>query len=176
MAYEFYMSIEGTKQGKFNGQRKDKWMPVASFNMGVSSPRDAATGQASGKRQHKPVVVGVEWGSWSPQIFAAMVQNEVLDPVVINIQPGSSKGSNTVTYEWVKLRNAVISNISTHKVGKTQVQDVTLTYEGVQMGTGHHTAATDGWELEQVALAFRKMTVSNSLGKAAFADDWEAKI
>ena len=101
MAYEAYISIRGSKQGQIQGQRKDKWMPVVSFNMGVSSPRDAATGQASGKRQHKPVVVGLEWGTWTPQIFAAMVQNEVLGQVVLNIQSGGSKGSNKQTYEWV---------------------------------------------------------------------------
>lgn len=176
MAYEAYISFKGTKQGQLNGQRKDKWMPVLSFNMSATSPRDAATGQASGKRQHKPVQVSIDWGDWTPQIFSAMVQNEVLDPVVINIQPSGGKGSNKQTFEWIKLHNALISNISTHTVGNTQVQDVTLTYQDVQMGTGHHTSATDSWELEQVALTFQKIGVSNSLGKTAAADSWSTKI
>jgi type VI secretion system secreted protein Hcp len=173
MAYEYYISIQGTKQGQVVSRKFLKWIPVLSFNMAVTSPRDAATGQASGKRQHKPIVVGLPWDNASPKLFSAMVNNEVLDPVVINIQPGGSTGSGKQNYQWIKLHNALISDISTHTVNHTQVQDVTLTYEDVQMGTGHHTTSTDSWELEQVALTFQKITVSNSLGKAAFADNWK---
>lgn len=38
--------------------------PVNSSN--VQSPRDVATGQASGKRQHKPIRVIKEWGTSGP--------------------------------------------------------------------------------------------------------------
>ena len=36
----------------------------------VISPRDPASGQASGKRQHKPVTFIKEWGAASPQLSA----------------------------------------------------------------------------------------------------------
>jgi len=36
----------------------------------IVSPRDSATGQASGKRQHKPVTFVKEWGAASPQLMA----------------------------------------------------------------------------------------------------------
>ena len=36
----------------------------------VTSPRDIATGQASGKRMHKPFVIRKEWGAASPQLSA----------------------------------------------------------------------------------------------------------
>ena len=48
MAHEFYVTIEGTKQGKFKGEslRKDHAAKFAglSIEYSVQSPRDAATG------------------------------------------------------------------------------------------------------------------------------------
>ena len=36
----------------------------------VTSPRDAASGQASGKRMHKPFTIVKEWGAATPQLMA----------------------------------------------------------------------------------------------------------
>ncbi len=36
----------------------------------VTSPRDAASGQASGKRMHKPFKIVKEWGAATPQLMA----------------------------------------------------------------------------------------------------------
>ena len=36
----------------------------------VKGPRDAASGQASGKRQHRPVTFVKEWGAATPQLSA----------------------------------------------------------------------------------------------------------
>ena len=43
---------------------------VSSAAYEVTSPRDIATGQASGKRMHKPFVITKEWGAASPQLSA----------------------------------------------------------------------------------------------------------
>ena len=43
---------------------------VSSAAYEVISPRDLATGQASGKRMHKPMVITKEWGAASPQLSA----------------------------------------------------------------------------------------------------------
>ncbi len=61
MAYELYRRIDGTKQGTFEGesdrQAHQDRMPGFSFGSAIASPRDAATGQATGKRHHEPVVM-----------------------------------------------------------------------------------------------------------------------
>lgn len=36
----------------------------------VTGPRDAASGQASGKRMHKPFTIVKEWGAATPQLMA----------------------------------------------------------------------------------------------------------
>ena len=43
---------------------------VSSSSYQVISPRDLATGQASGKRMHKPFIITKEWGAASPTLAA----------------------------------------------------------------------------------------------------------
>jgi hypothetical protein len=43
---------------------------LRSAHYSVTSPRDAASGQASGKRMHKPITFVKEWGAATPQLSA----------------------------------------------------------------------------------------------------------
>lgn len=43
----------------------------------VTSPRDAASGQASGKRMHKPFTIVKEWGAATPQLMAMKASYDV---------------------------------------------------------------------------------------------------
>ncbi len=58
-----------------DGSNDDGVLRLACSNGAVSSawiyaPRDVATGQATGKRMHKPFTVVKEWGAASPQMAA----------------------------------------------------------------------------------------------------------
>jgi hypothetical protein len=58
-----------------DGTNDDGVLRLACSNGAVSSawiyaPRDVATGQATGKRMHKPFTVVKEWGAVSPQMAA----------------------------------------------------------------------------------------------------------
>jgi type VI secretion system secreted protein Hcp len=157
MAYEFYVTIEGTKQGKFKGEsvreaHKGKVAGIA-FGYEVSSPRDLASGQASGKRQHKPIMMTKEWGAASPQIFQALVTNEVLKSVLFEFIRTTSDGAEEV-HHTVKLVNATISNLRQY-------------IEGVK-----HDQAHDVHELEDVAFTFQRVEIDNKTGKTAASDDW----
>ena len=52
---------------------------------GLASPRDAATGQATGKRQHHPVTIVKAWGAASPQGLTACAANEDLTEVAVEM-------------------------------------------------------------------------------------------
>jgi len=115
MAYEAYISIKGNKQGQFKGEgiqdkRKDKWIEVLAFEYSVQAPRDIATGQASGKRQHKPVVITKEWGAASPQLLQALTTNETLSSVEFQFSKTNEEGEEQVYYT-VKLSNARILSL-----------------------------------------------------------------
>jgi type VI secretion system secreted protein Hcp len=118
MAYHAYVSFKGNKQGQFKGEstqdkRKDKWIAVLSFQMGVQSPRDAGSGLASGKRQHQPVTITKEWGPASPQLWQALTSKETLESVEIQFTKTTGTGAEQV-YETIKLTNAVISAFGPH--------------------------------------------------------------
>lgn len=158
MAYEFYMTIEGTKQGKFKGEstraaHKDK-APCLQFSYAVQSPRDVATGLASGKRQHQPFVVTKEVGASTPQVFQSCVTNEVLKSVLFEYIHTTAEGKEEVFYT-IKLTNATVA-------GHKHYTDA----------TAKHTEANDTHELEEVSFTFQKIDIEHKVGKTAASDDW----
>src|SRR5689334_16128763 len=97
---EFYVTVEATKQGRLKGEsvrdaHRDALTGI-SFHYAVSSPRDMASGQASGRRQHQPVVFVKEWGAASPQLFQALVTNEVLKSVRFEFVKADEQGEEVV--------------------------------------------------------------------------------
>ena len=151
----FTVAIEGTKQGKLKGEcgDKDKKDLLCGIDFSAESvaPIDPATGQASGKRQHKPLTFTKEVGTASPQLFQALVTHETLKSVLISFYGTSAEGEEEVVYT-IKLVNAVVVNIRTYfdasVDGKAPrlVETVTLTFQRIELEskTGH-TAAADDW-------------------------------
>lgn len=166
MAYEFYISTEGTKQGKFKGEspreaHKEKCAGLA-LQYEVTSPRDAATGQASGKRQHKPLIITKEWGASTPQFFQALVTNEVLKSVLLEFVQTTPEGVEEI-YHTIKLSNATVANIKQY-VGATRFSQ--------DSGGSRHGAAYDTHELEDISFTFQKIEIESKTGKTMVADDW----
>jgi len=160
MPYPFYISIDGAKQGTFKGEAVAKEGTGHGKIAGVryfsetTSPRDIATGQASGKRVHKPILFTKEWDASSPQLFQALVTNEVLTKVLFEFIRTNENGEDEVHFR-VTLTNANISSIKSYV-------DLTDT-------TGD---AYDAHELEDVELAYRKIEIENVTAKTAAVDDW----
>jgi type VI secretion system Hcp family effector len=166
MAYEFYLKIEGQKQGKFKGDgiskaHKDE-ISGLKFHYEVASPRDLATGQASGKRQHKPITVTTEWGAFSPQLFQALTTNETLKKVDISFMKTSADGAEVV-YSTIKLTNASVSGAKF--------------YGGMEDGTdgngaAKHASGVTGHELTDWSFTFQK--IEFEANKSMAVDDWHA--
>jgi|tagenome__1003787_1003787.scaffolds.fasta_scaffold20693633_2 type VI secretion system secreted protein Hcp len=171
MAYEFYISIEGQKQGRFKGETgraapseegtdddrglgRNKIAGVR-FVSEASSPRDVATGHASGKRTHKPILITKEWGAASPQLFQALVTNENLKSVLFEFVKTNAKGEEEI-YHTITLTNAAVSNIKSYL-------DLTDT-------SGD---AYDAHELEDVSFVFQKIEMENREGKTQAVDSWQ---
>jgi len=164
MAYEFYVSIEGTKQGKFKGESpreiwKDK-IPGLSYSHQIQSPRDLATGQASGKRQHGPITITKEWGASTPQSFQALVTNEVLTSVLFEFIHTTPDGSEEV-YHTVKLTNATVSSVNY------------TTGQGESAESAKTASAYDTHELELVSFTYQRIETENLPGKTSAVDDWK---
>jgi type VI secretion system secreted protein Hcp len=150
MAYVFYVTIEGSKQGKFKGDskrraHKDQIVGLA-FDYEVSAPYDAASGQATGKRQHEPVTITKRWGAATPQLFQALTTNEDLKMVLIEFVQTTAQGTEVV-YHTVKLINARVAAI-------------------------HQYADADVREAKDVSFTFQKIEISNKSGGTSASDDW----
>jgi len=122
---------------------KDK-IDVISYSEGIVSPRDAASGQATGKRMHKPFVITKEVDAATPLLMGACATNEILPAVQFALHtPGAS---------------ADVVNVTLHNAVCSEIED---------------TTADDGvHELETVSFTFQKITVENAATKRIFEDDW----
>src|ERR1051326_3940113 len=79
----FVLTIDAAKQGRLKGDGP-RGILASGLSYQVASPRDAATGLPTGKRQFSPVVITKEWGASSPQLYSALAANEVLKTVQID--------------------------------------------------------------------------------------------
>ena len=108
------LSVTGTVQGAITGgDGAATLMDVRSFNASVTSPRDLASGQASGRRQYKPLVVTKKMDAATPLLHKALATNETLPSVVLVIyRPGTTTPDETIT-----LTNATVSEIGNSDSG-----------------------------------------------------------
>ena len=87
MAAIAYLTAHGQKQGDIKGGATEKGregsIPLISVAYEVDAPFDSATGQASGKRVHKPIMIVKVIDQASPRLLQALVTNEVLTSVKI---------------------------------------------------------------------------------------------
>jgi len=162
MAYAFYISIEGQKQGKFKGEtvQKNHAGKIAGvrFFSSASSPRDAATGMATGKRMYQPIKFTKQWGATSPQLFQALAENEILKTVVFEFFRADKAGMEALHYR-ITLTNATVASINA--------------YLDLTDRTGD---PYDAHELEDVELVFQSIQVENVADKTSATDNWEAPL
>jgi type VI secretion system secreted protein Hcp len=159
-AYEFYMKVTGTKQGVFKHEGSmgvGPWgpdaMPCLSMTYEAKSPTDAATGMATGKTQFLPLTVTKEWGAASPQLFQALLTNEVLKDVTLSFVQTTPEGAKQM-YFTITLKNAVITNY------RMRAGQAARTAEG----TGANQAAYDTHEVEDISFRYESITVTSATG------------
>ena len=164
-----WIAVKGVKQGQFKGAselapRRDKWMAVLAFTMGVAAPRDLASGQASGKRQYQPVTIVKAWGAASPQALTACITNEVLTEVDIEFfRPALSGSTQGEVYQTVRLTTASISQIARFTGRPDGTEDTP---------SSGHTGTGLMMELERWTFTFQKIDVHDNSGNTSFADTW----
>ena len=151
MAYEFYVTIEGSKSGIIKGDavRRGHEGKIAGlafdYEVIVEQSRSGA-GQAAGKRQHSPITITKRWDVATPRLFQALVTGETLKSVLIEFEGADRKSGKKLIYHTVKLTNVSITDIFQY-------------------------ADADTGELEDVSFVFRKIEIENKIGKTTAVDD-----
>lgn len=106
------LMIEGAKQGKFkaesNRSKFEGKSELIGFLQEIVSPRDPASGAATGKTSYQPVTLLKQSGASSPQIFQAMITNELLKKVNIDFYKTDQTGQE-VNYYSITLENVSVS-------------------------------------------------------------------
>ena len=89
-----HFRAKGAHQGNIVGAARGGWTLVRSFELSSESPTDPSSGQATGKRQHKPFVVRLDLDSAAAKYLEASFTNETLTDVWFNSQTANSGGAS----------------------------------------------------------------------------------
>jgi type VI secretion system secreted protein Hcp len=158
MALNAYLNLTGQKQGPMKGSvtqkgREDKIM-VVEFDHDIVSPRDAASGLPTGKRQHKPVRIQCEIDKATPLLYNALVNNENITEWELQFWRPSQTGAENQYYS-IKLTNANLSQIHAHTANNKIPELMRLpdmvtyyfTYQKIEWTwTDGGIMASDDWE------------------------------
>lgn len=95
----------------------------------IQSPRDVATGQASGKRMHKPLIITKELDKSSPLLMKAMQTGMLIREMDVDL------GHPTMhsTSGRFKLTNVMVSSVQKSGGGDRPTETVSFTYQKIEM-------------------------------------------
>ena len=155
MAAEFYVTIEGTKQGALTGEstraKHEGSLDGLAFHYSVAHPRDAGSGMATGRRIHQPITFVKQWGAASPQIFQALVTNETIKSAVFEFVRTDENGEEVV-FHTIKVSSARVTEI--------------------EQFIDDSAAAQDTKGLEKISLVFQRIEIENVAGQTSAIDDF----
>src|SRR3569833_3154418 len=83
------VTATGQKSGKFADG-----VAIIAVSHEIVSPRDAASGLATGTRQHKPITLRMAWGPTSPLFIGALAEDENLTKVAVDFSGGTMTLTN----------------------------------------------------------------------------------
>jgi type VI secretion system secreted protein Hcp len=162
MAYQVYATVTGSKQGAFKGastlKGREGRIHVLSMNYGVASPRDSATGLATGRHTEQPLTFSLYWENCSPQFFTAAFTNEALTSVLFEYYSLEVKTAVETLTHTVKLTNASVASVQESFASTTPA------------------GQTDGSDVQTVTLTFQKIEITNTAGSITAIDDWQRPV
>jgi type VI secretion system secreted protein Hcp len=118
MPTPIYMKVIDSKgneiRGEFEKMKRKGSIEIDAFDHEIMSPRDIASGAATGKRQHKPIKITKEIDKASPLLLKVLCTNEHLTEVVFFFwRPDPSGTGEEEQYYTIKLTKATISSMRT---------------------------------------------------------------
>jgi type VI secretion system secreted protein Hcp len=161
MALNAYMRVTGERQGEIKGSvtqagREDSMMVIA-FSHEVLSPRDAASGLPTGKRQHKPITITKEIDKASPLLMNVLVNNENITDWELRFWTPSSTGQEFQFYT-IQLVNASVAGIRQEMLNNKYPDNM------------QHK------EREHIQFCYQKIIWTFEDGGVTAEDDWEAPV
>jgi len=161
MALNAYLRLTGETQGEIKGGvtqagREDSIL-VIGMSHSVNSPRDAASGQPTGKRQHKPITLTKPIDRASPLLAHALVNNENITSFTLRFWEPSRSGQE-VQFYTIQLENATVSDIRTEMLNNKYPENM------------QHEVR------EHVSFTYQKIIWTFEKGGITAEDDWETPV
>ena len=146
---DIFLQIKGARQGDMKGSVTEKGkegaIKIATCQNPNLSPRDAASGQATGKRQHSPITITKEIDKASPLLMKAFSDKENLPEVSLTYYRTGKKGGSEKWYT-VTMKEVLISSLKSPSDGKNQPkEEISFTFQKIEWSwfDGESAAASD---------------------------------
>ena len=165
-----YLVINGNRQGLITAgaftqesvgnvyqEGHEDQILVQAFSHQIIIPRDPQSGQPTGQRVHKPLMISKVFDKSSPLILNALTSGEILDSCHIAWYRTSSAGTQE-HYFSIELADAVIVEVQSRM---PSCQDPNMS---------HFT------HLEDVYFTYRKITWTHEVSGTSGSDDWRMPV
>ena len=162
MALNAHLRMVGQKSGKIQGSVTQKGREgtsaVIAMSHEIDVPRDSATGQATGKRQHRPLTITKELDRASPALRQVLTNNETLTTVDLLFYRSDRTIGSEVQYFTIRLTNASITAID------------------MAMPNNKHADLASLETYEDVSFVYQKIEWTWLENNAVASDDWMSPI
>jgi type VI secretion system secreted protein Hcp len=165
-----YLTIEGVTQGDItNGastedsvgniyqEGHENEILIQAFSHEVSVPTDVQSGQPTGQRRHKAMVVTKVFDKSSPMLYVALTTGERLTKCTLKWYRTSTTGTQE-HYFTIELEDAIITDIKAHMPNCQDPSHAHFTH------------------LEDVSFSYRKITWTHDKAGTSGSDDWRSPV
>lgn len=165
-----YVSITGKTQGNITAgaftadsvgnifvQGHEDEMLVQQVKHQVHVPTDPQSGQPSGQRAHKPMILTVALNKAVPLLYNALASGEMLPKVVLKWYRTSVEGKQEHYFT-------------------TTLEDATIVNMDLLMPHAQDPSQKEFTQLLDVYLAYRKVTWEHTVAGTSGSDDWRTPI
>lgn len=148
---QMYLKIDGIAgEARFAGETG--LMPVQAFQHEVVSPRDAASGLPTGKRQHKPLTITKELDKATPMLYQALATGQRIPSVSLAICAPCTRDARAPSFT-ITMKDVLVTSIRAHGGALDPdddgdglpTEEVSFTY-GAIVWTWGDTAFEDTWQ------------------------------
>jgi len=130
---------------------------ILYYQSDVKSPRDAATGLPTGRRQYQPIIIRKRIDKTSPLLTMALVNNQIGNATIRFYRQGHGGGGAADQFFTVQLNNISIASIQ-------------QLLPDVHKSSGEVTTPP----IEEISLVFRTITWTITDGGISAQDDWSS--
>lgn len=154
-----YLKLKGVRQGDIKGgvttRGHEDQILVRAYNHEIVNPIDPATGQPTGRRQHKPLTILKEVDKSSPLLYSALRTNENMQEFILRFYMASQTGQETL-YFTITLTNAKIAGIKAVMLDNSRPENAQIRFR------------------EEVAFTYEKIVWTWAAGGITSEDSWES--